>query len=459
MSLVTRTYYYAGGQQVAMRVFDGEYAPLCYLHDDHLGSMSLATHGQREPLQWRTYLPLVMSGYDGSGSPPAGDEPPPLTPSGPIYVSPPDAPAPGTVVAGSETRYAPYGEVRTGGEAVAGLTDFTYTGQQVDRDTGLMYYNARFYDPALGRFISADTIVPEPGNPQDLNRYTYVRNNPLLYTDPAGHFINIGAAAIGAAVGGVIGAATSAGPQMIQNIREGQPLTANIDPSQVAKDAAIGAAVGAVGGLTFGAGLAAGGAIAGAIGVSSASGAAATAIGVTTVAASGAAAGQTSRATSNVLYGRGVTEGLFQPKDMLLDAAFSATIFKIGGGNFNQIAPSDITRPGAYARESIASSGSDVTRAESAQIQTLGNRWGCHTCGTRQPSGQYGTWVGDHMPPTSQAGGMPQQLYPQCASCSARQGGYLSHNTTCFVNHIWDGAWRLYYAWGPAWVTWDNQTE
>ena len=41
----------------------------------------------------------------------------------------------------------------------------------------------------LGRFVSADTLVPEAGNPQDLNRYAYVRNNPLIYTDPSGHAV------------------------------------------------------------------------------------------------------------------------------------------------------------------------------------------------------------------------------------------------------------------------------
>jgi hypothetical protein len=39
----------------------------------------------------------------------------------------------------------------------------------------------------LGRFVQPDTVVPEPGNPQALNRYTYVNNNPLKYTDPSGH--------------------------------------------------------------------------------------------------------------------------------------------------------------------------------------------------------------------------------------------------------------------------------
>jgi hypothetical protein len=51
----------------------------------------------------------------------------------------------------------------------------------------LSYYNARWYDAQLGRFVSADTIVPEPGKPQALNRFSYVYNNPLRYVDPTGH--------------------------------------------------------------------------------------------------------------------------------------------------------------------------------------------------------------------------------------------------------------------------------
>ncbi len=397
-------YYYHGGKRVAMRVDEQGGDGVYYLHGDHLGSTSLTT--------------------DESG---------------------------GMV---ARQLYHPYGTTRYSEGTLA--TDFGFTGQRHD-GTGLVFMHARYYHPMLGRFISADTMVPSPGNPQDFNRYTYTRNNPVLYTDPSGHFINLAFALAGAVSGAVIGAVASAGPQMIQNIQNGEPLMTNIDTAEVAKDAAIGAAVGAVGGLTFGVGLAAGGAIAGAIGVSSASGVAATAIGFTTVALSGAAAGQTSRVTSNVLYGRDVTEGLLQPEDMLLDATLSVVFFKAGGGNFNQIAPSDITRTGAYARESVVSSRPDrVTGSESKRIQLLGDRYGCHTCGVRQPGGRYGTWVGDHMPPTSQAGGASQQLYPQCAFCSAQQGGLLSHGTTRLVNHIWEGAWRLYYGWGPLWMLGDH---
>lgn len=49
--------------------------------------------------------------------------------------------------------------------------------------------NGRIYDPLLGRFLSADTVVQFPGNLQSFNRYSYVHNNPLTYTDPSGHFL------------------------------------------------------------------------------------------------------------------------------------------------------------------------------------------------------------------------------------------------------------------------------
>lgn len=54
-------------------------------------------------------------------------------------------------------------------------------------ELGLLYYGARFYVPGIGRFASADTIVPNPANPQSYNRYSYVHNNPLNLTDPTGH--------------------------------------------------------------------------------------------------------------------------------------------------------------------------------------------------------------------------------------------------------------------------------
>src|SRR3990172_6528553 len=82
-------------------------------------------------------------------------------------------------------RFYPYGESRL----VSGTmpTDKLFTGQRAIDDLGIYNYGARFYSPKLGRFLSADTIVPSFANPQSFNRYSYVLNNPLKYTDPTGH--------------------------------------------------------------------------------------------------------------------------------------------------------------------------------------------------------------------------------------------------------------------------------
>jgi RHS repeat-associated protein len=60
---------------------------------------------------------------------------------------------------------------------------FGYTGRELDVETGLYYYRARYYDASLGRFISEDPIGFSAG---DTNLYRYVNNNPTNYTDPSG---------------------------------------------------------------------------------------------------------------------------------------------------------------------------------------------------------------------------------------------------------------------------------
>jgi RHS repeat-associated protein len=61
-----------------------------------------------------------------------------------------------------------------------------YTGHVNDPATGLVYMQQRYYDPAIGRFISPDPVVPASGNVFNFGRYTYANNNPLRYTDPDG---------------------------------------------------------------------------------------------------------------------------------------------------------------------------------------------------------------------------------------------------------------------------------
>jgi RHS repeat-associated protein len=88
----------------------------------------------------------------------------------------------GTLI--ESAKYYPYGSLRSGGLT---LTDKEFTGQQHEGTAfGVYHYGARFYSTVLGRFLSADPLVVKPGDPQMLDRYAYVRNNPLKYVDPSG---------------------------------------------------------------------------------------------------------------------------------------------------------------------------------------------------------------------------------------------------------------------------------
>ena len=89
----------------------------------------------------------------------------------------------------SREYHYPYGANR--GSAFSELTTKRFTGQYHEAGLagmeGLSYYNARWYDPQVGRFASADTVVPTTANPQALNRYTYVNNQPTNAGDRTGH--------------------------------------------------------------------------------------------------------------------------------------------------------------------------------------------------------------------------------------------------------------------------------
>jgi RHS repeat-associated protein len=96
--------------------------------------------------------------------------------------------ASGTVV--NEVRYSAFGETRyqyiAPNETLR--TDYLYTGQRQEAEIGLYYYVARWYDPAIGRFTQADSVVPNPTMSISFDRYGYASNNPINYLDPSGHF-------------------------------------------------------------------------------------------------------------------------------------------------------------------------------------------------------------------------------------------------------------------------------
>ena len=133
-------YISANGGFVAMRV-SGATTATRYLHTDNLGSISVITN--------ETGAVVERDGYDAWG----------------------------------QRRFA------SGADGNPGPSQTTrgFTGQEELADVGLVHLNGRIYDPLLARMTSADPMVPDPLNGQAWNRYSYVVNNPLAFTDPSGY--------------------------------------------------------------------------------------------------------------------------------------------------------------------------------------------------------------------------------------------------------------------------------
>jgi RHS repeat-associated protein len=136
-SVVTK-YYFAGATRLAVRTS----GTLFFLLGDHLGSSSVTT--------------------DANG------------------------------VKTASALYKAFGESRY---SVGDLkTDYRFTGQRVEASLGGIYFfQSRWFDPSLGRFMSPDTIVPTGSQgTQAWDRYAFVNNNPVRYNDPTGHMIDSG---------------------------------------------------------------------------------------------------------------------------------------------------------------------------------------------------------------------------------------------------------------------------
>ena len=147
-----------------------------------------------------------------------------------------------------------------------------------------MYYGARYYKPPW--FIQPDANIPDAYNPQDLNRYSYVRNNPYKYVDDSG---NIPIPVITGLIGAGIGAGISIGTQYYS--------TGQVQWADVWKATIIGGVAGATAG--FG-----GASILGTLGA-------------------GVGSGRVAQVTENALNKDSITQDLFNPKDIALDFAIS----------------------------------------------------------------------------------------------------------------------------------------
>ena len=84
--------------------------------------------------------------------------------------------------------YTPYGAIATLNSIGDNTVTYKFTGKVSDDQSGLLYYGSRYYDPMLGRFITADSMAPSDAgvDAQHWNRHAYALNNPLKYTDPNG---------------------------------------------------------------------------------------------------------------------------------------------------------------------------------------------------------------------------------------------------------------------------------
>jgi RHS repeat-associated protein len=82
--------------------------------------------------------------------------------------------------------YDPWGKLLNPIDPLGTKDKFKFTGEALDAQTGLYYFRARYYDPTIGRFISKDRFGGVASMPSTVNRYTYVLNNPLGYTDRSG---------------------------------------------------------------------------------------------------------------------------------------------------------------------------------------------------------------------------------------------------------------------------------
>ncbi len=140
------------------------------------------------------------------------------------------------------------------------LTTRGFTGHEQLDPVGLVHMNGRVYDPTIGRFLSADPHVQAPGNLQNWNRYSYVMNNPLSYTDPTGFFFKKLFKSIGKAFGKVFKAIGSA----FKKILRSPIFRAIIQVVGCALTAAATAGLGCVA-ISTGLTLAAGGSIADAL--------------------------------------------------------------------------------------------------------------------------------------------------------------------------------------------------
>lgn len=144
------------------------------------------------------------------------------------------------------TVYKPFGEVYQDASDGRDIFRGKFNNNEYDRDGEVYYFNARYYDPALGSFLQPDTLAfgTNDYHPAALNRYAFSGNNPVTYSDPGGNLFWIPLLIIGGLIGGAVSAIS-------------YTVLALIDGSFNWKDFGINLGIGILGGV-LGAGISGG---------------------------------------------------------------------------------------------------------------------------------------------------------------------------------------------------------
>ena len=144
----------------------------------------------------------------------------------------------------------------TTNNVLANVNPIRYRSYYYDKDTGLYFLNARYYNPQWRRFISPDdSAYLDPETPNGLNLYTYCYNDPVNYCDPSGHVIEFWLAAglfLGAA--GLVAGGIYAGASSYNSGNRGWDLVGDIASGALSLGIAgfaVGAWIGAFGGALF----------------------------------------------------------------------------------------------------------------------------------------------------------------------------------------------------------------